>query len=69
MVLPNKANSAYFQTTGVYTGTKEDSFYFASESHPLNVLGCENVQKVIGDPLIVDIPVNYSDPIIHESSA
>lgn len=44
----------------LYTGSHGDAFYFASESYPLNEIGCENVHQLKG-ALVWSIPVSSEE--------
>jgi glucosamine--fructose-6-phosphate aminotransferase (isomerizing) len=40
----------------LYYGLKDEKLFFASELHSLNILGIENILKIVGTGIILDIP-------------
>lgn len=40
----------------LYTGTKENSKYFASENFALTQIGCSNITQIVNSSVIIDIP-------------
>lgn len=58
LVFKNKGKLCLFSNNGsLYVGTKGQSIIFASESFPLNKIGCDDVRQV-KDAVFVDIPVS-----------
>src|SRR5690606_24690086 len=41
----------------LYTGKKDNSVYFSSESYPLAELGCSEIIQIVNEEVILDIPV------------
>lgn len=61
LVLPRLGKLCLFSNNGsLYMGRKGDATYFASESYPLEVIGCEEIQQ-IREAIFVDIPVSQAD--------
>ena len=42
----------------MYIGSKNKDFYFASEEHSLKTLSCNNIEQLLNDYKVVDIPSN-----------
>jgi glucosamine--fructose-6-phosphate aminotransferase (isomerizing) len=40
----------------LYYGEKGDVKFYASEEYPLNIIGCENIEKIQDDIKIIDLP-------------
>ncbi|PRX28368.1 Glutamine amidotransferase domain-containing protein [Meinhardsimonia xiamenensis] len=58
LAVPRLGKLLLFSNNGsLYTGTKDDNLYFASESYALNQLGCADVGQVF-DTVTADIPVH-----------
>lgn len=57
LVLPKLGKIILFSNNGsLYVGVKDDDFYFASESFALKQIGCEHLEQIKDDDLILDIP-------------
>ncbi|MDP4532068.1 hypothetical protein Q9252_07900 [Marinobacter salarius] len=57
VAVPSLGQMVVFSNNGsLYVGDKGGNFYFSSEEHPLAVLKCQNVRKVIDSEVLVDIP-------------
>ena len=57
LLFPKLGKMLLFSNNGsLYTGTKDGSLLFSSESYPLIKLGCLKVTQVKGDAFIYDIP-------------
>ena len=41
----------------LYTGTKNQTIYFASESFPLKEINCESITQILNGQVIIDIPI------------
>lgn len=66
LALPRLGKLCLFSNNGsLYLGTKGDSFYFSSESYPMERLGCSGIRQVI-DCVVVDIPMSHDEVVIHE---
>lgn len=58
LILPRLGKLCLFANNGsLYVGRKDTNTFFASESYPLTVIGCELVEQV-RDAVFVDIPVS-----------
>lgn len=58
LILPRLGKLCLFSNNGsLYVGRKGTSTFFASESYPLTVIGCERVEQV-RDAAFIDIPVS-----------
>lgn len=58
LILPRLGKLCLFSNNGsLYVGRKGASTFFASESYPLTVIGCERVEQV-RDAVFIDIPVS-----------
>lgn len=58
LILPRLGKLCLFSNNGsLYVGRKADATLFASEAHPLTVIGCEEIQQV-RDAIFIDIPVS-----------
>lgn len=72
IVLPKLGKAVLFSNNGsLYIGNNEESFYFSSESYPLSLLGCENIEQIKEDACIVELPlgneISVSDEIERRS--
>ena len=47
----------------LYTATKNNIFYFSSESYPLQNIGCKNIQKLIDCSMVLNIPKSNNNLI------
>lgn len=57
--VPSIGKMVIFSNNGsLYTGKKDDNFYFSSEKYPLTQLGCEHIKQIINEEVIVDLPVS-----------
>lgn len=57
VAVPSLGQMVVFSNNGsLYVGYKGGDFYFSSEEHPLAVLKCKDVKKVIDSEVLVDIP-------------
>jgi hypothetical protein len=60
LMLPKLGKLCLFSNNGsLYVGKKEQRTFFASESYPLTVIGCDEISQV-RDGLFVDIPASTS---------
>lgn len=68
LALPKLGKLVLFSNNGsLYLGDKAPSGHvFASESHPLHVIGCSNIRQV-RDAVVLDIPISRSEVDIKES--
>jgi hypothetical protein len=58
LTIPRLGKLCLFTNNGsLYFGSKGEQHFFASESYPLQQLGCESVRQV-REPIILDIPVS-----------
>lgn len=58
LMLPKLGKLCLFSNNGsLYVGKKEQRTFFASESYPLTVIGCDDISQVRGG-VFVDIPVS-----------
>ena len=61
VVLPKLGKAVLFSNNGsLYVGSDDSSTYFASESYPLNQVGCVDFQQVKESSRVLDIPVGES---------
>lgn len=59
MFVPRLGKLCLFSNNGsLYVGRTGATVYFASESYPLKQIGCENIDQVMRDAVIIDIPVS-----------
>jgi hypothetical protein len=62
MALPRLGKLVLFSNNGsLYVGRKNGATYFASEAHPLSVVGCTEVEQIKHEGLILDIPASGAD--------
>lgn len=67
LILPRLGKLCLFSNNGsLYVGRKGAATYFASESYPLTVLGCDKPEQIMGDGVFVDIPESQADVRIFE---
>lgn len=67
LILPRLGKLCLFSNNGsLYMGRKGAATYFASESYPLIVLGCDKPEQIMGDGVFVDIPESQADVRISE---
>lgn len=67
LAIPKLGKLCLFSNNGsLYSGTKENTLYFASERYPLVQLGCLDVCQVRDEGLVKDIKISIDDPAIHE---
>lgn len=65
LAIPRLGKLCLFSNNGsLYVGTKAGATYFASESYPLQQVGCEDIRQIMEDALILDIPVSSDEPTI-----
>jgi len=58
VAVPSLGKIALFSNNGsLYTGKKDNSVYFSSESYPLAELGCSEIIQIVNEEVILDIPV------------
>lgn len=58
LILPRLGKLCLFSNNGsLYVGRKDGATFFASESYPLTVIGCESVEQV-RDAVFIDIPAS-----------
>jgi glucosamine--fructose-6-phosphate aminotransferase (isomerizing) len=61
LVLPRLGKLCLFSNNGsLYLGQLKDRQIFASESYPLTIIGCKNVQK-IKQAVFIDIPISTKE--------
>ena len=66
LILPKLGKLCLFSNNGsLYVGRKNDATLFASERHPLAVIGCEEIVQV-RDAVFIDIPASQGDPEISD---
>ena len=59
IALPEQGKLIVFSNNGsLYIGSKNEDFYFASEEHSLKTLSCNNIEQLLNDYKVVDIPSN-----------
>ena len=69
LALPKLGKLCLFSNNGsLYHGTKDGAHYFASEAYPLIHLKCSAVTQVRAAGMILDIPLDANEPIIHEQA-
>ena len=67
LTLPKLGKLCLFSNNGsLYHGSKNESYYFASESYPLQQLNCEVVTQVRAEGVVIDIPISANEPSIYE---
>jgi len=68
LIVPNIGKILLFSNNGsLYIGQNESGLYFASDSFPLNQLGCSNI-KQIKEAFIIDIPISKEKISINDDS-
>ncbi|MEZ9128873.1 glucosamine 6-phosphate synthetase [Vibrio splendidus] len=59
LFIPEIGKVVLFSNNGsLYIGDKDGTKYFASESYALNLLGCNDVEQIINECLVLDIPTS-----------
>ncbi|MDE1264195.1 MULTISPECIES: glucosamine 6-phosphate synthetase [Vibrio] len=59
LFIPEIGKVVLFSNNGsLYLGDKDGTKYFASESYALNLLGCNDVEQIINECLVLDIPTS-----------
>ena len=59
IALPEQGKLIVFSNNGsLYIGSKNEDFYFASEEHSLKTLSCNNIEQLLNNYKVVDIPLN-----------
>jgi hypothetical protein len=67
LALPKLGKLCLFSNNGsLYHGTKDGAHYFASEAYPLSQLKCSTVTQVRTAGMVLNIPLDMNEPIIHE---
>jgi len=57
LIVPKKGKVLLFSNNGsLYTGKNAGSTYFSSERSPLKILGCSDIEKILRDGFLIDIP-------------
>jgi len=68
LAIPKMGKLLLFSNNGsLYSGNLNNANYFASERYPLEKLGCENINQVWQEPLILDMPISDKLEIIDEN--
>lgn len=66
LAIPRLGKLCLFSNNGsLYLGTKEGCYYFASESYPLSLVGCSDIEQV-KDIRIIDIPASSVEPVVSD---
>lgn len=66
LILPKLGKLCLFSNNGsLYVGRKGQSTFFASESYPLSVIGCEEISQV-KEAVFVDIPASEASVVISD---
>ena len=67
LALPKLGKLCLFSNNGsLYYGIKDETHYFASEAYPLRQLKCSTVTQVRSAGMVLNIPLDTNEPIIHE---
>lgn len=70
IAIPKIGKLILFSNNGsLYSGEKSDSFYFSSEKYPLTQLGCENIQQIRSEGLVLDIMRSNEEPRVKDLSS
>ena len=70
VAVPKLGKVAIFSNNGsLYLGHSAACRYFSSESYPLEQLGCQHIQQIKTDEVILDIPLSEKDVIIADKAA
>lgn len=57
LILAEQGKLILFSNNGsLYLGHIGEDIYFASENYALEIIGCENIQQIKNDPVILDLP-------------
>lgn len=74
LAIPRIGKLILFSNNGsLYTGKIDDDIYFASESYPLTLIGCNNIDHINNKSVIIDIPkssmsINIADKISRKTN-
>lgn len=69
LIIPEKGKLLLFSNNGsLYKGNHQDAIYFSSEKYPLEKLGCIEVEQIMGNGLILDIPLTEKIRIVDNHS-
>lgn len=69
LVIPKSGKLVLFSNNGSLYYSKDDSgFCFSSELYPLNVLKCNNINRLLNDFCVLDIPQSFEDTKIKDFS-
>lgn len=67
LILPRLGKLCLFSNNGsLYVGQKGGASFFASESYPLMLLGCEGVRQVKDEAVFIDIPVSQEEILVSD---
>jgi len=67
LVLVEKGKLVLFSNNGsLYVGNKGTDTYFASENYALTQIGCQNIQQIKEEALLIDIPISTEPLDIHD---
>ena len=67
VALPRIGKLCLFSNNGsLYLGKKEGALYFSSESFPLIRLGCQSIEQIRRDGVVIGIPLSSEEPIVDE---
>ena len=70
LALPRLGKLCLFSNNGsLYFAKKGEDVYFASEAHPLAQVGCEYIEQVRDEGLVLDIPASVADYVVSNEGA
>jgi glutamine---fructose-6-phosphate transaminase (isomerizing) len=59
LAIPHLGKVCLFSNNGsLYIGKNEVTTYFSSERYPLEVIGCINIQQILNEGVVIDIPTS-----------
>ena len=67
LVIPNKGKLLLFSNNGsFYIGEIGEDKYFASEKYALSEIGCQNIQQIKEESVIIDIPISTKNLVVND---
>jgi glucosamine--fructose-6-phosphate aminotransferase (isomerizing) len=67
IAFPKLGKACLFSNNGsLYYGTIGQASYFASERYPLEKIGCQGIEQVREQGIVVDIPTSTAEPALKE---
>lgn len=67
MLLPKIGKLCLFSNNGsLYVGRTGETTYFASESYPLTLIGCDGIDQIKGEAVFIDVPASQVEPSVSD---